>query len=221
MRIELSSGTPVELALPATAARGVVLYPDIHGLRPLFDDLAQRLAADHSWAVAVVELFPGQVLATVDARFDAVSHLQDQRVIGDGVLAAEELTRRAGVSRVAAMGFCLGGMYAYKAVGSGRYDRGVSFYGMIRIPVAWRGGGQGEPLEAVAATPACPVLAIVGEADPYTPPEDVGALQALGPHVSVVRYPGAEHGFVHDPDRPAHRAADAADAWGRVAAFLA
>jgi dienelactone hydrolase len=35
-----------------------------------------------------------------------------------------------------------------------------------------------------------------------------------------VRYEGAEHGFVHDASRPAHRADDAADAWRRVIAFL-
>jgi carboxymethylenebutenolidase len=197
------------------------MYPDIAGLRPLFDDLAARLATDHRWAVAVVELFPGQDLPTIDARFDAVAHLEDERVISDGVLAADELAQRAGVAHVAVMGFCLGGMYAYKAVRSRRYDRGVSFYGMIRVPVAWRGGGQSEPLEAVSEATACPVLAIIGEADPYTPDEDVSSLQGAGPHVSVVRYPGAEHGFVHDPERPAHRPDDAADAWRRVVAFLA
>ena len=36
----------------------------------------------------------------------------------------------------------------------------------------------------------------------------------------MVRYPSAEHGFVHDPDRPAHRADDAADAWRRAIAFF-
>jgi carboxymethylenebutenolidase len=36
----------------------------------------------------------------------------------------------------------------------------------------------------------------------------------------VVLYPEGEHGFVHDPERPIHRAADAADAWRRVLAFL-
>jgi dienelactone hydrolase len=39
--------------------------------------------------------------------------------------------------------------------------------------------------------------------------------------VEVVRYEGAEHGFVHDPARPTHRPADAADAWARALAFLA
>jgi dienelactone hydrolase len=33
-------------------------------------------------------------------------------------------------------------------------------------------------------------------------------------------YEGAEHGFVHAPERPTPRAADAADAWRRVLAFL-
>ncbi|MEO2155099.1 MAG: dienelactone hydrolase family protein [Acidimicrobiales bacterium] len=36
----------------------------------------------------------------------------------------------------------------------------------------------------------------------------------------MLRYAGADHGFVHDPSRPAHRAEDAADAWRRVVAWL-
>jgi dienelactone hydrolase len=46
----------------------------------------------------------------------------------------------------------------------------------------------------------------------------VAALEAAG--VTVVRYAGADHGFVHDPDRPVHRADDAADAWRKAVAFL-
>ena len=45
------------------------------------------------------------------------------------------------------------------------------------------------------------------------------ALEAAG--VEVVRYEGADHGFAHDPSRPAHRAGDAADAWRRAIAHLA
>jgi carboxymethylenebutenolidase len=50
------------------------------------------------------------------------------------------------------------------------------------------------------------------------PPADADALEAA--KVEVVRYEGADHGFVHDPTRPAHRPDDAADAWRRVLAFL-
>ena len=42
MRIELPSGTPAELARPdGEPVRGLVLVPDIGGLRPLFDDLVR------------------------------------------------------------------------------------------------------------------------------------------------------------------------------------
>jgi len=64
------------------------------------------------------------------------------------------------------------------------------------------------------------IHAIIGENDAYTPPSDVEELRSL-PNVEVVVYPGAEHGFVHDPSRPAHRADDAADAWRRLTLFLA
>jgi carboxymethylenebutenolidase len=112
-------------------------------------------------------------------------------------------------------------MYALKAAGTGRFDRAVAFYGMIRVPEAWRSPEQGEPLE-LAADP-CPTLAIFGSEDHWTPAPDIDALRELWkdrPDCEIVVYPGADHGFVHDADRPAHRAADAADAWARVLRFL-
>jgi dienelactone hydrolase len=222
MRVELPSGTPAELALPeGPAARGLVMYPDIHGLRPLFDDLAARLAEQQRWAVAVVEPFPGMTLASIDDRFAAVATLVDDRLLGDGAAAAGLLEARVGVERIAVMGFCMGGMYAYKAASTGRYDRAVSFYGMIRIPPPWRGPGHGEPLALLAEPDTCPVLAVIGEQDPYTPPDDVTALARFGLLVRTLVFPEAEHAFVHDPTRSSHRPDDAAVAWAAVYDFLA
>ena len=39
----------------------------------------------------------------------------------------------------------MGGMYALKSAAAGRFDRVVGFYGMIRVPDAWSGPGQGQP----------------------------------------------------------------------------
>ena len=222
MRIGLPSGTPAELARPAgEPRRGVVVAPDIFGLRPLFDDLCARLSAP-GWAVAAVEPFPGREDLDLEGRREAIAGLDDARVLGDLAEAARALRAEAASDLpVAVVGFCMGGMYATKAAGgTGGFDRAVAFYGMIRVPEAWRGPGQGEPLEALARPGACPVLAVVGGRDPYTPPDDVEALRRAGPHVSVVAYPEADHGFVHDPARPAHRPADAADAWRRAVDFL-
>ena len=219
-RITLPSGTPAELARPdddQLRAFGLVIAPDILGLRPLFEDLVARLSAEQGWSVVAVEPFPGQTFAEgdVDARFEAASRLDDDLVLGDLVAAAELL----GASRVGLIGFCMGGMYALKAASTGAFDRACAFYGMIRVPRAWHGSGQGEPLEHLARrSPRTEVMAVLGEVDPYTPEEDVEALRATG--AEVVVYPDAEHGFVHDPSRPAHRPVEAADAWARCLAFL-
>jgi len=192
-----------------------VVIPDIMGLRPLFDDHVRTLAERTGWVVCAIEPFPGFEDRPLEWRLDHVGDLRDDRLLADAVAAAE-LT---GAERVGVLGFCMGGMYTLKAAGTGRFDRAVAFYGMIRVPERWRSPTQGEPLEALASPRRCPTMAIVGTEDVWTPAGDVAALEAAG--VRVVRYEGAEHGFVHDPDRPAHRPQDAADAWERALAFLA
>jgi len=220
VRIGLPTGTPTELALPqGTPALGLVIHPDINGLRPLFDDMCERLAGEQGWAVAAVEPFPGRESMTLEERLAAAPGLDDGEHLADLLAAADLLTDR-GAPRVAMLGFCMGGMYAFKAAGTGRFDRSVAFYGMIRVPASWQGSGQGEPLQALLQPGACPTFAVIGSKDAWTPPEDVAALRAV-PNVTVAEYPEAEHGFAHDPSRPAHRADDAADAWRRALAFLA
>jgi carboxymethylenebutenolidase len=217
MRITLPSGTPAEIARPEGApTRGLVVLPDIGGLRPLFDDMVARLAREQGWVVCSVELWPGRAdLPTLADRLNAGGSLDDSRVLGDAVAAADA----TGVEPVVVVGFCMGGMYALKAAGTGRFARAVSFYGMGRVPDMWASPTQSDPLESLAKPEACPVLEIAGTADQWVPAADLEALEAAG--VEVVRYEGADHGFVHDPERPAHRADDAADAWRRALAHLA
>jgi carboxymethylenebutenolidase len=216
MRITLPSGTPAEIARPdgREATRGLVVVPDVAGLRPLFDDLVARLAEEQTWTVCAFELWPGRESLSLPDRLAAGGSLDDARILGDATAAADATE----CDPVAVIGFCMGGMYTLKASASDRFDRAVAFYGMARVPEQWRSPTQGEPLDAVASPKRCPTLAIVGTADPWVPPADVDALEAAG--VEVVRYEGADHGFVHDPTRPAHRPDDAADAWRRVLAFL-
>jgi dienelactone hydrolase len=216
MRITLPSGTPAETARSESGApvQGLVLIPDIGGLRPLFDDHVARLANRYDLVVVAPEPFPGHEHEGIEWRMANAGEVTDARRLGDIADAAAA----TGVETVGVIGFCMGGMYALKAAGTGRFNRAVSFYGMVRVPERWRSEGAIEPLDAVTAEGACPVLELVGTVDPFVPEEDAAALEATG--ATVVRYEGADHGFAHDASRPAHRPDDAADAWTRAFAFL-
>jgi carboxymethylenebutenolidase len=214
MRVTLPSGTGAEVQRTDGAELGLVVIPDIMGLRPLFDDLVADLADDNGWSVAAAEPFVGLEHLTLDERLQSVGRLDEQRVLADLVEAADALD----CARVGVLGFCMGGMFTLKAAGTGRFHRAVSFYGMIHLPPHWQSPTQSDPLDFLRRPEACPVLAIVGTDDPYTPPDDVADLEAAG--AEVVRYEDRQHGFVHDPSRPVHHADDAADAWRRAVAFL-
>ena len=194
---------------------GLVIAPDIFGLRPLYDDLVSRLAQEWNMGVIAVEPFPGRDLPfAVEPRFAEMPSLVDEEQLATLLEAADT----TGEFTVGLMGFCMGGMYALKATATGRFDRIVSFYGMIAVPPTWDGPGHRQPLVCLTAGNPAAVLAIVGGRDSFTPAADVEALEATG--ATVVRYPDAEHGFAHDPARPAHRADDAADAFERARSWL-
>ncbi|HSO96771.1 MAG TPA: dienelactone hydrolase family protein [Acidimicrobiia bacterium] len=219
-----SDGADVDaiLATPDAAVQGVVLHPDVMGVRPLFDDLCRRVAT-HGYLVCCPEPFaraPRDVRAAEDsaARLAYLPQLDDDLQLGDLAAAADQV----GMADVSLVGFCMGGMQTLKAAATGRFQRAVPFYGMIRLPEAWRGGGLREPLDTAAGV--CPTLAIFGGDDPFTPSEDIEALRAAWrgrDDCTIVVYPDAEHGFVHAPERSVHRPDDAADAWRQTLAFLA
>src|ERR687885_1041751 len=82
-------GTPV----PAYHARpdgealgGLVLVPDIHGLRPLMEDIARRLAT-HGLAVCAPEpyarLIPAGGMLASEERMARGAELHDDLVLGD------------------------------------------------------------------------------------------------------------------------------------------
>lgn len=215
MRVTLSTGTPAEVARRQSddSDRVLVVYPDIFGLRPLFDDMTAWLGEQLRRPVVCVEMFPGLDPQTpLEDRHKAAANLNDSDKIADLHAAAAAVS----ATQISALGFCMGGMYALKA--AAEVDRTVAFYGMVRLPEPWRGPGQRDAIDYVRGYGAR-VLSIMGGRDPFTPASDIEDLKATG--AEVVVYPEAEHGFVHDSSRPSHRADDASDAWRRALEFLA
>lgn len=215
MRIALPSGAQAEIVTVTEATRGLVVFPDIFGLRPLFDEHVQRFATE--WGVTTIAVEPFRGLdssADLEQRFAAVAALDDDAVRRD----LEEAALATRCANVGMIGFCMGGMYCFKASTLACFDRIASFYGMITLPAAWQGVGHRQPLDYLRAGGSSKVLAIIGTEDTWTPPSDVEALESTG--TTVVRYVGAEHGFAHDAARPAHRVDDAADAFERARRWL-
>src|SRR6478752_6797720 len=147
---------------------GVVLHPDIMGLRPLFETMGLRLAS-HGLAVAVVEPFARKAelerAAASDggSRMQWVAELDDDEQLDDLSAAADFLVVEDGVTRVGVLGFCMSGMYTLEAAATDRFARAVAFYGMIRLPDGWNVQGRRAPLDTAADV--CPTLAIFGSAD--------------------------------------------------------
>lgn len=211
----LPSGTSAVSCVTEGAERALVIIPDIMGLRPLFEEHTLRLARENNWSVCCYELYADNPHYELDQRFAHASDLEDDRVLGDAVAAADALGTDIPVGII---GFCMGGMYVNKSVATGRFDRAVSFYGMIEVPEAWKSDTQREPLECIAEGDASKLLAVIAEDDDYTPADEVASLREAG--VQIAGYPGCDHGFAHDPDREAHRPEEAADAWSKAVAFL-
>ncbi|MGB2758010.1 MAG: dienelactone hydrolase family protein [Acidimicrobiia bacterium] len=205
--------------------RGIVLLPDIFGLRPLFEDLAERLAS-HGAAVIAIEPFAStpageREAMTFEERATRISHLDDEELMGDLESAATFLITEDDVAEVAVLGFCYGGHQAFKAAATDDFDRAVAFYGMVHAPEHWQGPTRTDPMAAIGDV--CPTLAIFGDHDTFVPNEHVEELRSAWSgrnDCQIQVYPGAEHGFIHDPARPAHLPEDAADAWSKVLAFL-
>jgi carboxymethylenebutenolidase len=228
MELEADDGATIEAihAEPDGAAElGLVLHPDLMGVRPLFDEICRRLAT-HGIAVMAIEPFariPAKARAGLDAagRMERVAGLDDATQLGDLVGAGDFLAGAHGLERTSILGFCMGGMYTLKAAATGSFERAVPFYGMLRVPAHWQGPGQRDALDTAAGV--CPTLAFFGDADPWVPNEHVDELRTVWadrPDCEIVVYPGADHGFVHDPERPVHRPDDAADVWARTLRFL-
>lgn len=208
---------PAYLAQPAGVPRGgLVVLQEIFGVNSHIRAVADGFAADGYLVVAPstfhrvkagVELGYGPDDVAVGRELKAaVEGLPAPGVLPD-IAAAIAYATQAG--KVAVMGYCWGGLLAW---------RSACLLPGVSAVVAYYGGGMTEPVEA-ARKPLCPVLAHFGEKDHAIPINGVHAFAKVQPAVEVAVYP-AQHGFNCD-HRAAYDATAAAQARARTLAFLA
>jgi carboxymethylenebutenolidase len=223
MTLTGADGTEVASRLATTSAPdapGIVILPDVRGLHPYYELLAEAFAQAglHALAIDLYSRTAGTGYREDD--FDFTPHREavtDEQVASDVQAAAAHLGG-LGCGRVFVVGYCFGGRQALLQAARPGIDGVIGFYGSPT-----REGSEGRsPLgDAREGLVRSPVLALYGGADQGIPAADIeaydAALEAAGvPHQMVV-YPGAPHSFF---DRTMDEHAEAcADAWRRILEF--
>jgi carboxymethylenebutenolidase len=201
---------------------GVLIAPDVRGLHPFYEELAERFASAGIHAIAF-DYF-GRTAGT-DRRgdnFDFMPHVRQtssQTIQADIAAAVDELRRKTEARRVFVLGFCMGGRVAFIAAAEQTGLAGVvGFYGRLST----REGEQGQAPKDRAGRMKAAVLGLFGGADPGIPQGEVAefddALSRAGVEHHIETYPGAPHSFF-DRTFNEHKAA-CDDAWRRVLEFM-
>lgn len=199
---------------------GIVILPDIRGLFPFYELLAQRLAEQGHTALAIDYFGRTAGTGPRNENFRPMEHLMRvtrPTLDADIMAAANYLRDKCGCFTVA-LGFCFGGRQAFFASAPKFGFAGViGFYGM---PGLYPNGAAGPTQHA--AELAAPILGLFGGDDHGISRQELdefdAALTAASVEHEFVVYPGAPHSFF-DVNYAEHTAA-CADAWNRVLAFV-
>lgn len=215
------------VAPTAGSAPGVLVWPDVFGLRPAFRQMGRRLA-ESGYSVLVVNPFYRQKKAPTAAQggrtpiaevmplmqaLTPAMHLSDGKAFVAWLDAQREVDK---ARKLGTTGYCMGGPIAVRtAVGTpGRVGAVGTFHGAAMVTAA-----PDSPHRLVAQTQARYLIA-VAENDDAKDPEAKVALRAafdgakLPAEVEV--YPAA-HGWC-PPDTQVYDATQAERAWARLLA---
>lgn len=209
------------------AAPGVLVWPDVFGLRPAFRQMGRRLA-ESGYSVLVVNPFYRQMKAPTAAQggktpiadvmplmqaLTPAMHLSDAASLVAWLDAQPEVDK---ARKLGTTGYCMGGPIAVRTatVAPGRVGAVGTFHGAAMVTAA-----ADSPHRLVARTQARYLVA-VAESDDTKDPEAKVALRAafdgakLPAEVEV--YPAA-HGWC-PPDTQVYDAVQAERAWSRLLA---
>jgi carboxymethylenebutenolidase len=201
---------------------GVVIAPDVRGLHPFYEELAERFASAGVHAIAI-DYF-GRTAGTSrrgdDFEFrEHVAKTTTTTIQADIASAIGHLRGATDARRIFVLGFCMGGRQAFFASAEHAELSGVvGFYGRLST----REGEEGTAPKDRAKRMRAPILGLMGGADPGIPSTEVAefekALKEAGVKHNIVTYPGAPHSFF---DRTFAEHKDAcADAWRRALGFM-
>ena len=220
---------------PATGATAaVIMWPDIHGLRPAFHNMARRMASEGYAVIAVNPYF-----RTFKGRlFQEGEHLRDEggwdrvkphysalspdTVKADAAAIVAWLDKQESVDSkrgIGAMGYCMTGSWTLRAAAH-LPDR-------VKAPASFHGGGlvtdkPDSPHKLIPAMSGGALIAVAENDDAKNPeakPALIKAFADAGTPADIEVYPGAMHGWCKI-DSPVYNEEQAERAWAKTLALF-
>ncbi len=215
---------------PATgAAPGVVVWPDIFGLRPAFRQMGKRLA-ESGYSVLVVNPFyrtkkaptaeaggatPIQSVMPMARTLNETTHFTDAKAFVAWLDGQKSVAKN---KKIGTQGYCMGGPMAFRTAAAVP-DR-------VGAVASFHGGGlvndtPASPTAQAAKTKASFLIAIAANDDQRAPKDkdvmkETFAKAGLAAEIEV--YAGAAHGWC-PPDSQVYNEALAEKAWSRLLAL--
>jgi len=214
---------------PATGtAPGVLIWPDIFGLRPAFREMGKRLAQS-GYSVLVVNPFYRQQKAPTapDGAKTAINTLTPMMnafvsnvnfVVSDAKAYIGWLDQQASVAKnrkMGTQGYCMGGPLAFRTAAAmpDRVGAVGSFHGGGLVTMA------PDSPHLVASKTKAQFLIAIAENDDMRAPNDKTALKtAFGSNAEIEVYTGSMHGWC-PPDSGVYNMPLAEKAWTRLLAL--
>lgn len=223
-----SSGNTVSYPSGSETVSGYVAVPEGSGKRPAIvviqewwgvNDFVKRKAehfAAEGYVALAPDLYRGKVASDADQAHQLMRGLPEDQAVRDMKAAVAYLRSRPDVdpSRIASIGWCMGGGYSLAlAFAEPTLAGTVVYYGRLVTD------------QTVIAGLKVPLLGNFGGQDQGISPDSVRAFadraRSSGKSVDFKIYPDAGHAFASSSDPKVFRADDAKDADARAEAFLA
>ncbi len=213
MEVEYMSKTKGFLAKPDNPnGKGLILIHEFWGLNQQMKNLASKFA-EVGYSALAINLYGERVAKNVEearAIKDSVVGFEAVRNIQQAINYFSSL--KISAERVAVIGYCMGGGFAFKAATNGVH---VGVYGIYY--------GQVKDDSKILSTIQSPLLGIFGGLDQSIPKSLVEsfdvALTKLGKRHEIYIYDEAGHAFANE-ERPNYNKKSADDAWRKTLSFL-
>jgi carboxymethylenebutenolidase len=202
---------------------GIAILPDVRGLHPFYEELAERFAEAGVNATAIDYFGRTAGVSRRDEGFDYEPHIEQTSADDIAADTAAAVAHRrspegGGAEAVFTVGFCFGGRNFNQAARGHGLAGVIGFYGSLR---RFDDEDTTSPIDQASRYRA-PVLGLFGGADRHITADQVEAfrraLDEIGVTNEIVVYDGAPHSFF---DRTADQHWDACDdAWRRVLEFI-